>query len=97
MSAVKHYDPDIAPNPIEWLALDEQERIQLVEGHHRAARVKLPNIKAHACFHAIVENHIADGLEPVARAMARLTNEGLTRHDALHAIASVVASTSTKR
>jgi len=61
----------------------------LVEQHHRLARTKLPNLTIHAAFHAIVENQIALGMEPVLRAMARLTNDGLTRHDAVHAIASV--------
>ena len=88
---MRHYNPEVAPDPEEWLALDEQERIQLAEAHHRAARIKLPNVKAHACFHAIVENQLAEGLEPVVRAMARLMNEGLSRHDALHAIGSVVS------
>lgn len=85
------YDPDFAPDPTSWLALDEQERIERVETHHRAARIKLPNAKVHAVFHAIVENQIAEGLESVVRAMARLQHEGLSRHDALHAIASVSA------
>ena len=86
-----HYDPDIAPDPADWLALDEDERIQLAEAHHRAARIKLPNAKVHAVFHAIVENQIAEGLEPIVRAMARLQGEGQSRHDALHAIGSVSA------
>jgi hypothetical protein len=89
---VKFYDPEIAPNATEWLALDEGERIQLAEAHHRFARVKPPNLKAHAVFHAIVENQIAEGLEPVTRAVARLVNEGLSRHDALHAIGCVLAA-----
>ena len=88
---MRHYDPESAPNPAAWLALDEQERIQLAEAHHRAARIKLPNVKAHAAFHAIVENQIAEGHAPAVRAMARLTRDGLSRHDALHAIGSVVA------
>ncbi len=88
---MNQYDPKLAPNPDEWLELDEQERILLVEQHHRLARDKLPNLTAHAIFHTIVENQIALNLEPVVRAMTRLTKEGLTRHDAVHAIASVVA------
>ena len=88
---MNRYDPDRTPNPEEWLALDEQLRIRLAEEHHRLARIKLPNLKAHAVFHAIVENQLAENLESVARAMARLTAEGLTRHDAVHAIASVLA------
>ena len=88
---MRHYDPEVAPDPEEWLELDEQERIQLAERHHKAARIKLPNVKVHAVLHAIVENQIAEGLEPVVRAMGRLTRDGLSRHDALHAIGSVVA------
>ncbi len=88
---MKHYDPEVAPDPAEWLELDEQERIQLAERHHRAARIELPNVKVHAAFHVIVENQIAEGLESVVRAMARLIREGLSRHDALHAIGSIAA------
>lgn len=88
---MNRYDPDNAPDPAEWLALEELTRIQLVEEHHRLARTKLPNLKAHAVFHAIVENQVAENLDPVVRAMTRLTAEGLNRHEAVHAIASVVA------
>lgn len=88
---MNRYDPDHAPNPEQWLALDEQARIDLAEEHHRVARIKLPNLKAHAVFHAIVENQIAENLESVVHAMARLTAGGLSRHEAIHAIASVLA------
>jgi hypothetical protein len=88
---VTHYDPEVPPNPTEWLALDEQLRIGLAERYHRNAREKVPNVKAHAAFHAIVENQIAEGLEPVTRAMERLMKQGLSRHDAVHAVGSVVA------
>mgnify|MGYP003481767832 CR=1 FL=1 len=37
------YNPDKAPDPARWLALDEQRRIQLAEKYHRAARTRLPN------------------------------------------------------
>lgn len=84
------YDPDVAPVAADWLALDELERIQLAETYHRRTRIKLPNVKAHAAFHAIVENQIAEGRESVVRAMTRLTREGLSRHDAIHAIGSVL-------
>jgi len=85
------YDPEVQPDPSQWLGLDEQERIQLAEAYQWAARIRLPNVQAHACFHAIVENQIAEGLESVVRAMARLMKQGLSRHDAMHAIGSVVA------
>lgn len=85
------YDPAQAPDPEQWLALDEQERIRLIEVLHRTERLKLPNLKAHAAFHAIVENQIAEGLDSVVRAMARLERQGLSRHDCVHAIGWVVA------
>jgi len=88
---VNRYDHDNAPDPAEWLALEELTRIPLAEAHHRLARTKLPNLKAHAVFHAIVENQVAENLDPVVRAMTRLMAEGLNRHEAVHAIASVVA------
>ncbi|CAE6964685.1 hypothetical protein [Paraburkholderia domus] len=88
---MEKYNPGCAPEPESWLELDEQERIALVETYHRVARIKLPNATAHAALHAIVENQIALNLEPVVRAMDRLGKEGLTRHEAVHAIGSVVA------
>jgi hypothetical protein len=88
---VTTYDPEVAPDPTSWLALDEWERIRLADAHHRAARIRLPSVETHALFHAVVENQIAEGLDCVVRAMARLVSEGLSRHDALHAIGSVVA------
>ena len=62
---VNRYDPNVAPDPTAWLALDEQERICLADAHHRRARTKLSNRKA---FHTIVENQIAEGGESVVRA-----------------------------
>jgi hypothetical protein len=85
------YDPTVAPDVEEWLLLDEQERIRLVEEYHHAAKINMPNRKAHAVFHTIVENQIALGLEPVLRAMVRLEKQGLSRHDCLHAIGWVLS------
>jgi hypothetical protein len=86
-----HYDPEIAPDPKLWLDLDEQERIRLAKKYHAAARIKVPNAEAHALFHAIVENQIAEGVEATWRTVERLRGEGLSRHDAVHAVGSVIA------
>ena len=86
-----HYDPDRAPDPQGWLALDEQERIRRAKKYHAVAGIKVPNAEAHALFHAIVENQIAEGVEPTRRTVDRLRREGLTRHDAIHAVGSVIA------
>ena len=52
---MQRYDPLKAPDPEEWLALDEQERMELVQDYHRRMRIRLPNAKLHAVAHAIVE------------------------------------------
>lgn len=88
---LKRYDPDSTPNPGTWLETDEDERLRLIIKGHRRLRVDLPNEEAHASFHLIVENQIAMGEEtPVAATLQRLMREGLTRHDAVHAVASVL-------
>jgi hypothetical protein len=88
---MNHYDPNHAPNPEEWLELEDYERIEFIEEFHLIDQSGGPNQSAHATFHAIVENQIAQNLESVVRAVPRLMSEGLTRHDAIHAIASVLA------
>jgi hypothetical protein len=56
---MEKYNPAIAPDPVEWLSLDEQIRIDLALAYHRKARVQLPDEKIHAILHAIIENQIA--------------------------------------
>jgi len=87
---MERYVPSQTPDSAEWLALDEQERIILVEEFHLNECIDLPNASAHATFHVIVENQLAEGDEPVVRALARLMKQGLPRHDAIHAIGSAV-------
>jgi hypothetical protein len=84
------YDPAKQPNAEEWLALDEGERIDLVRAFHRRQKISVPRLDAHAAVHAIVENQVAEGFAPAVDALARLQSEGLDRHDAVHAIASVL-------
>jgi hypothetical protein len=74
-----------------WLTLPETERIRLVRSHHAAAREKVRNVKAHASMHVTVENQIASWYGPSKRAVARLQSQGLSRHEARHAIAFVAA------
>lgn len=88
---MKRYDPEHAPDPEEWLELSEAARIRLAREYHLRKRVKLPSLQAHASMHVIVENQIAGDFEPSSRAVIRLQNEGLSRHDAIHAIGSAVA------
>lgn len=86
------YDPDSAPDPERWLALDEWERLDLVQDAVRS-EPHLPNPKLHATFHLIVENQVAMGEKtPAAATLERLVGEGLTRHDAVHAVGSVLSA-----
>ena len=88
---MNRYNPTKTPDAAEWLGMGELERIALVEEHHRRNRVSMPSVRAHAAFHAIVENQIALGGTVVVETLARLREEGLGRHDAVHAIGSVLA------
>ncbi len=87
---MNRYDPLKAPNPQQWAAEDELHRINLVEDYHRRGRIDLPNVKIHAVVHVIVENQIALAEDAPVRTLKRLQEEGLDRHDAIHAIALVL-------
>ncbi len=85
------YDPERGPDPEWWLSLDESERMNLVQGSPRNDE-ELPGSRLHAAIHLVVENQIAMGDKtPVAATLERLLAEGLGRHDAIHAIGSVLA------
>ena len=85
------YDPETSPAPADWLHADEAERIELVTAYHLRHRITLPNAELHAVVHVVVENQIALGEETVVNTLARLRAEGLSRHDGLHAIGSILA------
>lgn len=89
--ALTAYDPLKTPDAEQWLALDESERISLVVDYHKRMRIDLPNAQVHAIMHAIVENQVALGEEtPVRHKVHQLMAQGLDRHQAIHAIASVL-------
>lgn len=91
MPAMFFYNPEIAPEPKSWLAMPEMERMRVIKNYHVESRIKLPSVKTHAAIHVVVENQIAIGYGPSKRAIVRLQAEGLSRHEALHAIGTVVA------
>lgn len=86
------YDPDRSPNPDDWLATDEGERIELVSSYHRRKKIRLPNAQLHSVIHVVVENQLALAERIVVATLARLQAEGLGRHDAVHAIGSILAA-----
>lgn len=86
------YDPEVAPDPSRWQELDDDERIMLAEAYHRRAGIEVPDTMLHATVHVVIENQVAMGdALPVRRTIERLMGEGLDRHDAVHAVASVLA------
>ena len=86
------YDADHDPDPRAWLGLDEDTKIDLVVTYHRRRRPRTPRVRLHATFHTIVENQVAANEPVVVGTLNRLRNEGLSRHDAVHAIGSVLAA-----
>ena len=86
------YDPDTSLNGTDWLETDEGERIEVVSSYHRRKKTRLPNAQLHSVIHVVVENQLALGEAIVIETLARLQGEGLSRHDALHAIGSVLAA-----
>jgi len=85
------YDPDVDQQADRWLATGEADRIAAVEAHHRHQRIRLSRPALHATLHTVVENQLALGEQVVIEALARLRLEGLTRHEAVHAIGMVLA------
>ena len=87
------YDPYPPPDPDEWLELPEMERNALVQAYHQSTEEELPNPTLHAAIHSTVENQIALGAEiPVKAKLLKLMRESLDRHEAVHAIGSVLAA-----
>ncbi len=88
---IKKYDPMLAPDPEEWVALSERERIDLIMQYHIKQDIDLPNNEMHSSIHAVIEYQVAMGDEyPVKATLNRLMNEGLDRHNAIHAIGHVL-------
>jgi hypothetical protein len=68
--------------------------MEFVSQYHRSIGEELPEFERnlmHAAMHVVVENQLALEVLPVSHALERLLGEGLDRHDAAHAIASVLA------
>jgi hypothetical protein len=85
------YDANKKIDGKAWLSEDENERIESVIQFHRGKKVKLPNINLHGVFHVMVENQIAEGIPVVQKKLDELLSDGLDRHDAVHAIGSVLS------
>lgn len=91
---MEKYDPMLDVDSEQWEALDTDERINFVMEYHQEAGTEAPPDEySHALLHVVVENQIALGNEtPVETAFHRLLDGNLDRHDAIHAIASVLVN-----
>src|SRR6056297_1605017 len=89
--SMDYYDPEVAPAPEKWNALDQMERMFLIEDYHSQTQDLADSPQGHATIHAIVENQVAmGGATPVAAELDRLMHEGLGRHDAVHAVGAIL-------
>lgn len=85
------YDPEKAPDPEAWLALDESEQLDAVLRYHKRFPVEGGSARMHAVVHSAVETQLAEGHQAARDALERLLAEGLDRHEALHAVGAVFA------
>ncbi len=87
------YDASTIPDESEWRELDELDKILAVDIYHRE---KSPHPLAqaahhHAIIHVAIEEQILNGDPPqIGEALQRLMGEGLSRHEAIHAIGSIL-------
>ncbi|NMC68592.1 MAG: DUF1841 family protein [Myxococcales bacterium] len=88
------YDGETDPDPEAWRKAGDDDNRLAIERHHRRDRPHdpVPSLMAHSVMHLLVENEIAANNPPeTRRALERLRAGGLSRHDAIHAIAAVLA------
>lgn len=85
-------DPEVAPDPAEWLATAESERLDAVQRYHQGTKPAAGKPRLHAAVHVVVETQLTEGHPAAIDTMNRLIADGLRRHEALHAIGSAVAA-----
>jgi len=90
---MEEYNASVPPKPQEWLALEDPERLDLVVAYvnKNEAHLEESARRMHAAIHLIVENQLASKIDPTPAVYARLKRQGLKRHEAIHAIGSVVS------
>ncbi|HEY5624271.1 MAG TPA: hypothetical protein VIV14_10970 [Gammaproteobacteria bacterium] len=85
------YDPDVAPDKLDWIDTDEGEQLHRIMQFHESHGEYGESLEAHAALHVAIETQIATDTPEVEATLDRLVKQGLTRHDAIHAIGSVLA------
>jgi hypothetical protein len=89
------YNPLIEPNKDEWLESSEYDRIDAVREFHENSdddEFEEDNaLSIHSTLHVIVENQLAMGVDLIPETIAKLTRQGLDRHEAIHAIGAIIS------
>ncbi len=87
------YNPFESIDPAEWLECDESERIELVREFHKNLEDEMPDdaLSIHSSVHVIIENQLAMGVKLIPETIAKLTRQGLDRHEAIHAIGAIIS------
>jgi hypothetical protein len=85
------YNPNKAPIASVWLSTDEAERLEMILHYHKRKALDIPNPRLHAAIHVAIENQLAEGMPEAFQTLAKLIKEGLNRHDAVHALGSVLS------
>jgi len=84
------YEANDQPHSATWLELDETERVDAVMDYHRRAKL-IWKTSSFTMTHVVVENQVAlEEATTVPATLDRLMHEGLDRHDAIHAVGSIL-------
>ncbi|MBO9494277.1 hypothetical protein J7438_09290 [Thalassotalea sp. G20_0] len=89
---MKYYNPDKPLNVSEWLVLDDEQRKILVSNFHESIEEFQDDgaLTMHSYMHVVVENQIAKNVDLVSETVTKLVRQGLSRHEALHAISAII-------
>jgi hypothetical protein len=87
------YNPNKIVDAENWLTLDEGIRIELVYDFHSNLDLELTEdaLRLHSSIHVIVENQLAMGVDLIPETFAKLTRQGLSRHEIIHAIGAIIS------
>ena len=86
------HNPNKQVDAEDWLEVDEDTHLREIVEFHQGLTEAEPESGwvLHSTLHCVVENQIALGTENVGETLAKLQRQGLSRHEAIHAIGAVV-------
>lgn len=85
------YSPIQDPDTRVWLACSENDRLNSVLAFHERQGLNRADLRHHAILHVVVENQLADQVPAMQEKLEELIQDGLDRHEAIHALGSVVS------